>query len=149
MNYIVSKENQKNIVKMLKQANSYGSIGIDALRKMLPAPLKLSSLSDHDTGCQIRITLEAPGQSTIVAWEGSVWNSSSYEFNDEKKVLGLNPKCDFMEPALTRFFQAVQKALDDREDEIAARKAAQEQREQQKEQDALDYYRRMAYLTVN
>ena len=149
MNHIVSKENQKNIVKMLKQANSYGSIGIEALRKMLPAPLKLSSLSDHDTGCQIRITLEAPGQPTIVAWEGSVWNSSSYEFNDKKKVLGLNPKCDFMEPALTRFFQAVQNELDDRQASLEAQKVAQEQRAQQKEQDALDYYRRMASLTVN
>lgn len=150
MNPLVSKENQKNIVEMLKEATAYGSpIGHNGLREMLSAPLHLSTFSNHDTGCQVRITLQAPNQPTITAWEGSVWNSSRYEFNDANKVLGLNPKCDFMEAALVRFFEAVQRRLDEHKAEIEAQKAAQKQREQDAEQSALDYYRRMASLTVN
>ena len=65
----------------------------------------------HDTGIQFDIEVVADDLPPLTVWKGSVWNSSKYEHNDHGKVLGFQPGCDWVRPALTELFQSISDRL--------------------------------------
>jgi len=102
------------------------SLGQEKIASMLPTPLKLY-VSDHSTGCQIRIEATIDGQCLLV-WQSSQWYSHIYNFNDEGKTMGLQPKFDFMKPMLDGFFEKCRLAWGDK-----ARESKIERLRQQKD----------------
>jgi hypothetical protein len=121
-------KDQHDLTVLLKQAKS--ALGIAQIKSLLPSPFTLM-ISDHDTGCQIRIQLAEEGHPTLTAWEGSIWYSSSYLFNDRDKVLGLNPRLEFCSPSLEQFFERVENQYVNYQ---ANQIANQQERKQQTEQ---------------
>ena len=113
--------------KLLRDAQR--TLGKEALSELLPKPLVVW-VSDHDTGCQARIELREEGRETVWVWQGSIWYSYSYEFNDRDKK-GWNEAARFAFPKVTEFFAKVVNAHVDRE---ANRVATHEQQKEQGEQ---------------
>lgn len=83
-------------------------------------------LNSHSTGCQPSIYLKSEGLAPLEIWQGSVWCSSQYEFNDRDKVLGVQDGCAFAVPLLEKFFQDVEASLS----EYEVRKARRVQEEE-------------------
>src|ERR1700730_4587382 len=81
---------QARLTTLLRDAA--GELGLEAIRTLLNPPLEVT-LSVHDTGCHAWIELRSDGLPRVRVWEGSVWYSACYTFNDERKLLGLQPEC--------------------------------------------------------
>lgn len=77
-----------------------------SLHEYFPPPLCIS-VSDHDTGCQINVTLSRENMPAIMVWRGSVWYSSCYEFNDRNKQLGWNPETEFCHARVVAIFEKI------------------------------------------
>lgn len=133
-------QNQAKLTLMLKDARY--KLRETPLEGLLAPPLHLY-LSAHDTGTQARIELRAPGHKTITVWEGSVWNSSRYEFNDKDKVLGLNPEVPFAHAKVEAFFAQVEQRLADKAAEAATAALAAQARRNCEHDAALAAYREM------
>lgn len=132
-------KSHKELIALLQRARK---IIPSSLPLMLPEPLNLS-MSDHDTGCQARIYLASEGLHTLDVWEGSVWKSSTYEFNDRDKVFGMKPDMLFAQEAVESFFAAVQRAVDEHE----ARKVESErnaiEEQERRRQRSIDQYKEL------
>lgn len=76
--------------------------GPNIIKDLLPSFLKFY-YNDHDTGCQSRICFNESNIETIIVWDGSIWYSSTYEFNDKDKNLSLNPECEFTAEKISDF----------------------------------------------
>lgn len=134
-------QDQAKLTLMLKEARY--KLGRDTpLEGLLAPPLHLY-LNAHDTGMQARIELRAPGHKTITVWEGSVWYSSRYEFNDRDKVLGLNPEADFAHAKVEAFFAEVERRLADKAAEAEKAKLVAQARDNCEHDAALAAYREM------
>lgn len=114
----------------------------DKLNELLSPPLYLY-LSAHDTGTQARIELRAPNVKTITVWEGSIWNSHSYEFNDRNKVLGMNPDAMFAQGKVEAFFAEVERLMEEKSLAEAKSKMAALARDNCETDAALAAYREM------
>jgi hypothetical protein len=135
---LTSKEAQAAITETLRDA--VDKVGREELMKMLPAPFAMW-ISSHDTGCQINIQLATEGKPAIVAWIGSVWYASRYEFNDRDKVLGLQDDVPFAQAPLQGFFTDVLTLVSKTDaDELAAVEANKSAGDTARA-DALDFYR--------
>ncbi len=142
MDYIVSKANQAKMVLLLQRAKMV--LGSDRLiSELLRPPLQITTFSDHDTGCQISISLASPGKQLFKVWEGSIWYSSGHLFNDDNKVLGLNPKYDFVEPELIKFFDVVQNLYSEILVHQVMNRAITQAKASDKEQEDLEHYRQL------
>lgn len=97
-------KNQAEVCKLLRDARHAVN-----LHDLLPSPFKLT-VGAHDTGCQPFIWACAEGLPQVLVWQGSIWYSWSYEFNDRNKVLGYQPDCEWAEPILEKFFSDVAEA---------------------------------------
>jgi len=87
-------------------------LGEDWLKSILPKHFSLT-LDSHSTGCQAKIHLQdASGQ--LLVWEGSVWYSNIYDFNDRNKTLGIQNDTQFARPLLEEFFRRVQSGYEER-----------------------------------
>lgn len=130
---------QDELIALLKRARKHFPATLDLL---LPEPMVLS-MSDHSTGCQARIFLQAEGLHTLDVWYGSVWYSSTYEFNDRGKTLGMQPDMEFAQEAVESFFASVQATVDahDAKKEASERSAAEEGA--RKRQASIDAYKQM------
>jgi hypothetical protein len=131
-------KHQADLTKMLREAK--GCLGMDRIKSLLPRPLGIW-ISDHDTGCQIQIQLAEEGQLPVGAWQGSIWYSSSYEFNDRDKVLGLNPKVAFVGPTLEEFFEMVETALANYKANQIANTEASKEADRLAHEAAVEHYR--------
>ena len=98
---------QARLTTLLRDAA--GELGLEAVRTLLNPPLEVT-LSVHDTGCHAWIELRSDDLPRVRVWEGSVWYSACYAFNDERKLLGLQPECHFALPEIDAFFARVQEA---------------------------------------
>lgn len=98
---------QARLTTLLRDAA--GELGLEAIRTLLDPPLEVT-LSVHDTGCHAWIELRSDDLPRVRVWVGSVWYSACYAFNDERKLLGLQPECDFALPEVDAFFARVQEA---------------------------------------
>lgn len=98
---------QAELTRLLRDAVRTSGITGEMIQALLPEPLHLSICS-HSTGCQPTITAHRDGLPCLTVWEGSLWYSSCYEFNDRDKTLGLNPEFAAIEPKIEAFFDAVQ-----------------------------------------
>jgi len=127
---------QGRVTRMLAEAQG---LGIN-VAEMAP-PLFRVHVGKHDTGIQPRVHLEAPGAPPLKVWEGSVWFSSAYEFNDREKVLGLQPECEFALPALASFFAAVERRINEVKEERAAARMLQEVEAEHNRGRTVEYYR--------
>ncbi len=121
-------------------------LGVNRVKELLPKPFVLD-YSNHSTGCQIRITMEAEGVKSVDAWVGSIWNDSMYEFNDRDKRLGMQTECMFAAPHLERFFEALADAVV--QHATGSAKTAMEHQAAQAldHRDVLDSYRKMLEST--
>lgn len=95
---------QSEVTKMLRDARRY--LKDEDLQALLPAPLKIR-VGSHDTGCQVYITATAEGLPEVPAWLGSIWYSEIYNFNDERKTLGLQPAFEQARDMIESFFTVV------------------------------------------
>ena len=77
--------------------------GRELATKLLPAPFALW-FSDHDTGTQMTIVTSGPGSSWLPVWKGSIWHSSTYEFNDREDAPGLQPGFEHAHGAIESYF---------------------------------------------
>jgi hypothetical protein len=130
-------KDQHTLTVLLRDAKNAGIV----LGPMLPWPLQLS-ISSHDTGCQIQIyagTIFA--EDYVPVWQGSIWYSYSYQFNDRNKTLGLHPQADFAEAALEEFFEAVETAYANQQMNRVADNVQAEEDARQKRQAAVDALR--------
>lgn len=95
--------------------------GRDRATRLLPPPYQLW-YSDHDTGCQMTIVAK-----DMPVWCGSIWYSHIYEFNDHKKIAGLQPDFAFAKDAIEKYFSDVEAdlslALKKRDEQKAAEAA--------------------------
>lgn len=92
--------------------------GREMAKGLLPEPFSLQ-FSDHDTGCQM--TILAKG---LPVWKGSIWYSNRYEFNDSENIPGLQPEFDFARPVIEKYFADVRIAVDVRDRQMDALRAA-------------------------
>jgi hypothetical protein len=112
-------KDQHTLTTLLRDAKNAGLV----LGPMLPHPLQLH-ISSHDTGCQIRIYAGTLfGDDYVPVWEGSIWYSHIYQFNNRNKTLGLHPQAAFAEDILEKFFNDVETAYVQAEEEARQKKA--------------------------
>lgn len=127
---------------MSKVRDAIRTIGQERAKAMLPKPF-IMWFEDHSTGCQISILAEADDKPRLLAWYSSEWYSSIYHFNDDGKIMGLQPEFQFAQSILDKFFADVfeeaAKAIADR----ALREVSAQNSEQRKKEDALDHYRKI------
>ena len=100
-----------------ERTNLLSRAGRALAERLLPKPFDLY-FSDHSTGRQMRI--QAKG---LTVWQGSVWHSPGYEFNDKGHHPGLQPDFEFARDAIEKYFADVQAAVTER-DEMRASEAA-------------------------
>jgi hypothetical protein len=132
-------KDQHTLTILLRDARS--ALGFDVVRSFLPEILHLM-VDSHDTGCQCRIySGEMFTDDYVPVWEGSVWYSYSYEFNDRGKVLGLHPQAEFAEAIVEVFFEAVETAYTNQQMNRVARNVEAEEDARQKRQVAVDALR--------
>lgn len=112
------------------------------LADILPVPFIVYPCS-HDTGCQPYIVVKAEGLPTVTVWAGSIWYSSSYEFNDRGRVLGFQPGCEWAEPTVSKFFADLSEAWAGIQAERALERIARNAGAMQRHKDAIDHYRAM------
>jgi hypothetical protein len=145
-----TKENHKAAVLLVKDA--YDKLGGDrtAIEALLPEPL-IMRLQVHETGCQLTLLLsdDKDEHPIIVAWTGSVWYNSGYEFNDRNKIFGLAPDVPFAAGAITDFFNAVADLLEGKEKADADAAATQATTEVETREQALAYYASQFPATVD
>jgi hypothetical protein len=135
---LLTKQNQSQLVELLKDAR--GTIGLAKMQDLLPEHFKLW-LGAHDTGCQPYIELKAEGRSSLIVWQGSVWYSSIYEFNDRNKVLGIDPAYLFAQDALVRFFETVQSLHSEILTERSMQKAETKAKQTEQYRDDVEFYK--------
>lgn len=90
-------------------------LGEKRVKEILDSRLRFR-ICDHSTGCQAHIYAN-DGDLEMEVWEGSIWHSPCYEFNDRNKVLGLKPDAGFCAESIDEFFAQMER-------ELAAREAA-------------------------
>lgn len=130
--------NQKDATKLIRDA--FGKLGqLDPIRALLPAPLTMN-LSAHDTGCQLTIFLDDDEHPVIVAWTGSVWYNSGYEFNDRDKLFGINPEVAFVEPIIKKFFDDVFDLMNQKLTDTAQADAEKAKTAEQQRSEAISHY---------
>ncbi len=107
-------------VKLLQKAGRHLS------EVLLPEPFSLW-YSDHSTGCQMTIVARRD-HDHLPVWKGSIWYSSTYEFNDRDDVAGLQPDFAFAKPVIEKYFAdleaEVSRLAADRDRQNAERAAA-------------------------
>lgn len=91
-----------DVIELLKWA------GNARLRQCLPRPLK-GYVGNHDTGCQpyIEAVDENGVHPSIVVWRDSKWYSHQYEYNDRNMTFGIQPGCEWAQPAIERTFRGL------------------------------------------
>jgi hypothetical protein len=129
---------QARLTTLLRDAA--GELGLEALRSLLNPPLEVT-LSVHATGCHAWIDLRSEDLPRIRVWEGSVWYSACYAFNDECKRLGLQAGCDFALPEVDAFFARVQEARAEQVARVATEGARQGAQRRQAQEQALVQYK--------
>jgi hypothetical protein len=117
------------------------TLGQEAIDKLLPGPFVVW-ISDHDTGCQAWIELKQEGHETIRVWQGSIWYSQMYEFNDRDKH-GWNEEARFCFPKITEFFAKVLNAYTDHEANKVVNLEAQKQEADSKHAAEVAHYREL------
>jgi len=138
-------KSHKELIALLQRARKIIPSGLPL---MLPEPLNLS-MYDHDTGCQARIYLAADGLHTLDVWEGSVWYSSSHEFNDRDKVFGMKPDMLFAQEAVESFFSTVQSEVDAHEARKAERERNAVEEQERRRQNSIEQYKRLLSSGAN
>ncbi len=102
----------------VERTNLLAEAGRELAESLLPKPFTLC-YSDHSTGRQMRIM--APGsRGALTVWQGSVWHSHIYEFNDSHDFPGLQPEFAFAAVVIDTYFADVQAAIKKRDAENAA-----------------------------
>lgn len=134
----MSRANQAQLVELLKEARY--TVGKEKLQSLLPEPFKVT-IGAHDTGCQCYVELQAPGRSPLTVWQGSIWYSSSYEFNDRNKILGINPEYLFAQDALVRFFETVQSLHSEELAERSMKDAEKSAKATEQHQNDVEFYK--------
>ena len=97
--------------------------GEETATALLPEAFRLY-YSCHSTGIQMRIVTAASPIQTV--WQGSVWHSHIYEFNDRGDVPGLQPDFAFAADTINAYFDAVKSAVEHERAKHAAWKAERE-----------------------
>jgi hypothetical protein len=133
---------QKTVTQMLRDAKR--ALGTEYLQSLLPEPFKLW-VSDHDTGCQVTIDARTEGKPVLTAYRGSIWYSSCYEFNDDKKLLGVAPAFGFARDVLNDFFTNASDALATKTASAAMNSAADKASADRSRDDALAHYRSVLF----
>lgn len=126
---------QAEIVKLLRDAR----YDVD-LPSLLPAPFHLT-VGAHDTGCQPYVWARAEGMPQVLVWQGSIWYSAAYEFNDQSKILGYQPGCEWAAPVLDKFFREVQEAYATVKANRALAEIQRQSSSQRRYNEAVDYYK--------
>lgn len=135
---LLTKQNQAQLVELLKDARC--TVGLPKMQDLLPGHFNLW-LGAHDTGCQPHIELKADGHRSLVVWQGSVWYSPGYAFNDDNKVLGINPAYLFAHDALLQFFETVQSLHSEILTERSMQKAEGSAKQTEQGRDAVAFYK--------
>lgn len=131
---------QKALTVLLRDAKRV--IGYERIRGLLKEPLNVN-ISDHDTGCQAWIDAFVEGMPRKAVWQGSIWFSPHYEFNDSQKVLGMNPEMAFATAKVEEFFAQVQKLMDEYESNRAVRALKEQADHNTRDHEAIAAYREM------
>lgn len=71
--------------------------------KLKPEGLTFKAGS-HSTAVNVHVYLTIEGETPLLVWYKTVWCSNSYEFNEQKKTIGLQSGCGFYKNALLKFF---------------------------------------------
>lgn len=114
--------------------------GIAALKKKLKKPLDIS-VSDHSTGCQIIISLKEEGHIAITVWQGSIWYSPIYEFNDKEKILGFHEDTDFAHKDVLKFFDYCRNRLKELRKKLEERREKSDDKMEKLRSEELEFYK--------
>lgn len=99
--------------------------------ELLPAPFH-GYANRHSTGCQAFIAAKDDHGPRVEVWRDSKWFSHIYEFNENGKVRGVQPGCEWARPVVDAFYatlksmHAEHKATRTREQEAARAKQEEE-----------------------
>ncbi len=114
--------NTSQIVRILKRAkNLKMSDGQWLLNAALPDGFKIN-LDTHSTATHCSIYLTMEDKPDLLIWYKTNWCSSSYEFNEQGKTIGMQSGCGFIEDKLINFVLEVEATIVgiDREQEKAS-----------------------------
>jgi hypothetical protein len=131
---------QAEQVKLLKSVEY--SFGREWLNNAIPEHFHLIG-GPHSTGCQWEIYLKAEGHPAATVWMGSVWYSSTYEFNDREKVLGFQPGMQFAYPKIEAFFEDIQSAYEEHIAKQEEQKILRQKQEAETKEEAANYYKKL------
>ena len=110
-------------VKLLQAARG------EEIEALIPKGLRVE-LHSHSTGCQPIIVTTDAGNHLV--WQGSLWYSASYDFNDHDKKPGIQPGFELLSPLIDRFFRDLAATIAQRKaDEAVAAERAKLEREQE------------------
>lgn len=135
-----TSENQQEATLLLKEYGSRHIVGNQT--PGFPEPFFVR-VDAHSTGCQATIWLQAPGVSSVKVWEGSVWYSSCYEFNDRGKTLGLNPDCQFAKESVNLGFRHIAALIQSRTKRKQEEVEEDVRRNEEDYRKAVDHFRGM------
>jgi hypothetical protein len=101
---------------------------------ILPDGLKVD-IRGHSTATECKIYLVGDGLTPLLVWYKTNWISSRYEFNENGKIIGLQPDCEFIRSVLKKFFNDAlvlkQCRLQEKEDAIIEEQKALDEQKQE------------------
>lgn len=71
------------------------------------------NIRTHDTATQCHIYMVDDNGDKLLVWYKTNWVSSNYEFNEEKKIIGIQNGCNFVKPEIDKIFIDAKKLLDE------------------------------------
>jgi len=115
--------------------------GRNLAAELLPKAFALW-FSSHDTGCQMKIVTAIEGKPQLTVWQGSIWYSHCFEFNDRDDIPGLQPQFGFARETIDRYFKSLAQAVAARDVDQAIAKAMASAKRDIEQRNTVDALRR-------
>lgn len=123
------------MVKLLRAAKI-----AKVLDECIPDGLRVA-LDTHSTATHCKIYL-VDGDDELLVWYKTNWASPGYEFNEQGKVIGMQPGCEFAEPYLIHLFTTAIHLLEEKEKVDKAKAEAKIEAEKESQRDKVDRFRK-------
>jgi hypothetical protein len=135
--------NNRDVVKLLLTANrtyAFEQATIRILEKATPRGFKVK-LDSHSTADHCSIYLTMDDEPDLLVWYKTNWCSSSYEFNEEGKTIGLQKGCEFIKPQLDAFIDIVRHEISEKSKEFERQLEDKEKTKSEEKDMHIDKYR--------